>query len=86
MTDEWGPWIEHDGRGCPCRGFWVQAAFRSGAIAEGVAGGFRNGICWDWSIVDRQGAGVLIRYRIRKPRGMEVLERIVAAPKEVEVA
>lgn len=27
MAEAWGPWIEHDGKGCPCAGRTVEAVF-----------------------------------------------------------
>lgn len=24
MEEDWGPWIEHDGKGCPCAGMHVE--------------------------------------------------------------
>lgn len=39
MTDdEWGPWIEHDGKGCPCAGQVVNGVRRSGESAIWIAG------------------------------------------------
>lgn len=86
--DGWGPWIEHDGRGCPCVGMYAQVVFwykikkapshyvrisdksLEGIVSRDPKGA--SGNSWDW----RRGNPVE-RYRIRKPRGMEVLERAV---------
>ena len=38
MSEQWGPWIEHDGKGCPCLGQWVKAVFHNGNVWEGIAG------------------------------------------------
>lgn len=86
--DGWGPWIEHDGRGCPCAGMFVETITRGGVreshFAECVIV-FRGEIIgrlrmnfpsmWVWCQVNPSDQ--IIRYRIRKPRGMEVLERAV---------
>lgn len=86
MSDEWGPWIEHDGQGCPCVGKWVQAMFDRKPISvvhgtlcgktwEGIASGKTN---WTWI----PGHIRILRYRIRKPRGLLILEQIA---RDVEV-
>lgn len=78
MTDkeEWGPWIEHDGRGCPCLGQYVQVQNRDRkGTWEGIAGS-EGGLSWDWSnafLFDP-----VIRYRIRKPRGLTILQDLIA--------
>ena len=75
MTEEqWGPWIEHDGRGCPCIGEYVQGVGDCGGVIEAEVK--FDGPAWHWS-----NAGifeVVIRYRIRKPRGIVVLESLLA--------
>ena len=94
MSEEWGPWIEHDGQGCPCVGMYFQGEFdkRSfmelasstrlspcGMKVEGVAAG---GNSW---LHDGITNSKITRYRIRKPRGLTMLERVardVTAPIE----
>ena len=88
MSDEWGPWIEHDGRGCPCVGQFVHAV-RLGAIdamavagAECLARGFSPNAypsAWVWLDEKPQRTNV-IRYRIRKPRALEQLREIARNP------
>jgi len=84
---EWGLWIEHDGKGCPCVGMWVQALRTTGIIAEGIAGsqcaakGFSPdspASAWVWIKHPDRTSDWFIRYRIRKPRGMAILEAILA--------
>ncbi len=85
MSDDWGPWVEHDGKGMPdhivgvpCECYFLH----SGAdLTPGSAG--PDGDSWHWMV--RHGvpecfgvADPIIRYRIRKPRGMKVLENILA--------
>lgn len=90
MSDEgeWGPWIDHDGKGCPCRGDWVQAQDRSGDIMEARATGEYGeaGSAWDWaSIPHIWWDAAIIRYRIRKPRGLTILESLLEnLPEEVD--
>ncbi len=89
--EEWGPWIEHDGKGCPVRGMYAQWVWDNGRLREGVAGvslvsrrdgrviGSARGYgpnTWIWS---SRPVNRTIRYRIRKPRGMLILERLVAS-------
>ena len=82
---EWGPWIEHDGKGCPCVGEYVQIELNippatipsflrqtepkllEGIYPEGATTGA-------WSSV---GFTRVIRYRIRRPRGMAILNAIL---------
>jgi len=88
MTDEWGPWIEHDGRGCPCLGKVVEAidrrGFRDVFIAGTVLGMFAVYIdavsAWTWS----GHSDDIILYRIRKPRGLTICEGILAGIKKPE--
>jgi len=82
MTDEreeWGPWIEHDGKGCPCLGEYVEAEFALPSNhkdmmgkAEGIAS---DGISsWYWG---NNGFTDIIRYRIRRPRALTQLRDMV---------
>ena len=85
VQDEWWPWIEHDGKGCPCVGRWVQVkslSFLSQKTmhVEGIAGS-GGGISWDWTMYGKPYGGVIVAkimcYRIRKPRGMAIMESIL---------
>ncbi len=74
MADEWGPWIEHDGKGCPCIGHFVRAlhctTYGHLSVTEGIAGA-SGGHSWDW---ENCGAYTMIlRYQIRRPKGVAVL-------------
>lgn len=88
MSDEqWGPWIEHDGKGCPCVGMWVQCEVESRVTLLNVdatvlgdrlleyrplVGGLHRS--WHW----KPGFNAILRYRIRKPKGLTMLESILA--------
>lgn len=84
MSDEWGPWIDHDGNGCPCRGKYVQCINdgRRG-VWEGIAGSC-GGQSWDWR--NARYCRIVIRYRIRKPRALiqliELVENLPERAKE----
>ena len=88
MAEEWGPWIEHDGKGCPCVGNYarwqfddlvdVPVGFRDVGgriVVDGITveGWARSGEGWLW--ID--GYCRVIRYRIRKPRGLVLLEELL---------
>jgi hypothetical protein len=89
MSGEWGPWVDHDGMGCPCRGqiahmifrkagYWNPKMLRRGqAIGPsewiGIAGPHLTDGSWDWSL----GHIPIIHYRIRKPLGLTILEQVM---------
>jgi hypothetical protein len=61
MTDEWGPWIVHDGRPCPCFSWdWRYAHKRF----------FYNG-AWIGPI------GKITLYQIRRPEALRQLVALV---------
>lgn len=90
VSEEWGPWIEHDGKWCPCKGQYAQWVWDNGMEREGIAGtrlvkartgrvvgavygeGYRN--AWIWAT---SPARKVICYRIRKPRGLTILEGLL---------
>lgn len=83
MSEEWGPWIEHDGKGCPIVGMFVHRVYarpgrdvKDGVVKSEKIGFVRNsGSCsWNWV----PGFAPVVRYRIRKPRGLTILEGILA--------
>ena len=76
MSEEWGPWIEHDGNGCTCIGMRVQVMFndRANTVRESVAIG--SPAAWVWSFESFKWAKV-IRYRIRRPRALLQLIHMV---------
>lgn len=88
MSDkQWGPWIDHDGKGCPCVGELVQCETGStvkllnvDALVLGdrliqyipLAGSKHRS--WYWV----PGFNFILKYRIRKPKGLTMLENILA--------
>lgn len=88
MSDEYGPWIEHDGKGCPVVGMWVHVVSLKGEEAEGIARpacgrpkvGKRSRWIWSGQENMKRIDGVK-KYRIRKPRAMSILTDIL---REVE--
>lgn len=71
MADEWGPWIEHDGKGCPVKdGVWCHRVFNQPARGtDPTCHGQIDDVspveseweshAWAWS----QGCVHIIRYR-----------------------
>lgn len=83
--DKWGPWIEHDGKGCPCKGMWIQAQYNDfeGRIVEGFPTGVASGWVWNYEPLR---FWKVIRYRIRKPRALREMIETLPAPRQKEDA
>jgi len=91
QQQEFGPWIEHDGKGCPCVGKMVEVNRANGDISRFIAGSGtlytarasahycanKTGSWWQW-VSDYPVYGEIIRYRIRKPRALLDLIQMVA--------
>lgn len=87
---EWGPWVEHDGRGCPLPvGTMIEAVYewRVGCFCTEVHPVPRSTPSWDWrnwgrpySATDPRLVMALRRYRIRKPRALLDLIRLAEHP------
>lgn len=81
---EWGPWIEHDGNGIKPFGIGFYVKVEWGTPDGHVKGSFeglsshpygrRKG--WHWE-KDYPRFHAVIRYRIRKPLGLTMLETIL---------
>lgn len=103
MSDEWGPWIEHDGA-CPPIGLrkgmrvilWFSKM--SGSVAPTDCDHYEN-FKWRWRpvrvgwfgskmvrVCDDAERMPIIRYRIRKPRAITMLEEIAQGIREPEDA
>lgn len=88
--EEWGPWIEHDGRGCPadvCPGVYIAVVIRFASGREERSEGRIKNVpysLWEKSLVCWTGGtedyAPIIRYRIRRPRGLILLQRITERP------
>jgi hypothetical protein len=87
--EDWGPWIEHDGKGWPSRGLFAEKEYADGLVLCGIIGarpftheelgaprytGKTFRTSWVW---DAPGPCVpVIRYRIRRPRALrEMIDR-----------
>ncbi len=95
MTNEpeWGPWTQHDGKGCPVDGQYVRVEKFNGQISEGIAGSVcrARGVSpddwfasnWVWLPSGPVPADIRA-YRVRKPRGLTILDALLAdTPDEV---
>lgn len=84
--DEWGHPIEHDGSNQPVPdGTFVEVVFLDGDTDQAFADEF----AWSHSQLGEFWPGYIIRYRIRKPRGLAILECLLnarPAPAEREAA
>ena len=98
MTEQWGPWIEHDGKHRPHNGSIVQKEYANGLVLIGMVGarpktalelgvppylGRTFSCSWVWS-----GWGLsvpIIRYRIRKPRALiQLIDMVENLPAPTE--
>lgn len=78
MSEAWGPWTQHDGKGCPVRpGTMVEVVcedrfgFLQSQIGRTDGDSYSS---WDWSHFPELKK--IIRYRERKPKGMQMLREI----------
>ena len=94
MAETWGPWIEHDGKGCPIRGLIAEVTYertmRRGDNAYGEP--WRETIThivpfaprarsWDWSNWPKFSR--VIRYRVRQFSALTDLKAICENPQPV---
>lgn len=90
---EWGDWIEHDGRGCPCVGEYGQVMIGGGYSGRVGQEDDRGRVLISSNVYEGiigDGAGwyfganeyPIVRYRIRKPRSkaMDILRSLVHNP------
>lgn len=81
LTDEYGPWVFHDGLGLPVpKGTVVEVRAKNitGLVKSTVSiavGG--EGSAWDWSSIGPLQPWKVIRYRVRKPRGLMILRALI---------
>ena len=88
---EWGPWIEHDGLCRPVsRGEYVTmiGEYPDGEIREWVGYIRTDAYSWYWFNYGRVARGGVIprtiRYRVRKPRALQMLREIAEGIKAPE--
>ena len=85
MSDDWEPWIYHDGRGCPVEGRYGQIETGRGEIVETVFGSWHgpaDGLpidAWDWScaaLITVAWDARVVRYRMLRPDSNELLTEL----------
>ena len=94
MDEECGPWIDHDGKSCPW-GQVVRVVFRNliGEVELGpTIAGSKGGQSWFWGdpsckdtwSINKEGKKSIpvVRYQIKKPKGLSLLEEILAEVKD----
>lgn len=94
MDEEWGPWIDHDGKSCPW-GQVVRVVLRNltvdwerGPLIAGSMGGqswfWDDPSCIDTWSTNKEGKKSIpvVRYQIKKPKGLSLLEEILAEVKD----
>ncbi len=91
MSDIWGPWIDHDGRSCPLPVGTIvhvihQRDLDGGEVDSGV-GPVTHPIAWcvhepTLAFLDGDFCILMpiLRYRLRKPRGLVIAEKLIANP------
>lgn len=78
MSEVWGPWVQHDGGGCPLPAGTIVEVFcedRFGFVRSHV--GQVDGdsySSWDWSHFPELKK--ILRYREKKPKGLTLLQEI----------
>lgn len=84
MADEWGPWVEHDGSGCPPEvqiGRRIQAITRNRHLRDTMHDGVvHQGVvdCPSWAAKDPFGSWeMVVRYRLRRPPAIQRLVDLV---------
>lgn len=82
--EDWGPWVEHDGKHCP-KGQYVHAIAYDGGEWRGIAGMIPGSLEYyhgGWFFdIDNAESDHVFKYRIRKPKGLSILTNIL---REVE--
>ena len=77
---EWGPWIKHDGSCCPVpAGTFVHVVTKGGEEEFGFIKGTAR-THFDWAVVMAHYGNddwYITRYRIRKPRGLILLQTLL---------
>jgi hypothetical protein len=95
MSEEWGPWIEHDGAVplIPCPRQIQVTVLPPGTVPQAFSTVYPDwpGFYWRWRrvktglfssekrrVCDDPSYAPILRYRIRKPRGLTILENLIA--------
>lgn len=88
MKEEWGPWIEHDGKGCHVLGMVVRVLTFEGEERVVIAGAEcrewgndPNGpkSAWVWDKPAPFHPQCVREYQIKKPKGLTILEGVLSS-------
>jgi hypothetical protein len=72
--EEWGPWIDHDGKRCPFGELvWIENEY--GVIAGPLIAGSMGGESWLWD--SPPDIIRIVGYKIKKPKGLKILEGLL---------
>ncbi len=90
MSEEWGPWINHDGSGCPVPvGTYIHAIEINCNHKTDEKEGWlspKGYMSKCWVMKDPYGPMTqILRYRIRKPKGLTILQRIASQPQDERI-
>ena len=78
MSEEWGPWSEHDGGPRPVpRGTFCHVLYEDGDEVIGPVGVGFDGRGINTELEPWGDPVLIVRYRIRKPRGLTILEGLL---------
>lgn len=89
--DEWGPWIEHTPGPCPVPvGIYFEVVERNRRLEDTTNSGrctekVRRAPHW-FEATPYGDYTMIVRYRIRTPRGMKSLTALLSTSKEKEAA
>lgn len=87
LSDGFGPWIEHDGSGMPVlHGTVVQAkceCVTGKVVCVTKIAGETSGAAWNWRNFGKTTVWRALSYRIRKPRGLTILEGLISDAPEL---
>ena len=99
MSEEWGPWVDHDGSGRPVPIGTVVRVRRSGGALDVIMVGRsfvefedpydrrKHASTWRWEPDELAEFGhLIVAYRVRKPLGLTILEGILTGIREPEDA
>lgn len=91
MKDEWGPWIQHDGKGCHVLGQMVRTVTFEGKERVLIAGAecYKRGVdpngiqsAWVWNKPKQFHPACVKQYQIKKPKGLTILEEVLSSVPE----
>ena len=79
IEEQWGEWVLHDGKGCPCVGAYVEITAKGNTTGKvwTERGRAIEGQSW---CADDSTVSLITHYRILRPAGLQALIDIAANP------